>query len=129
MADHREDLSDSPASEDEWTARRAALSSKLAERSAERAKLAEGAPRGRGGMQGMAEGLKLASEFAAGIIVGGGIGFGIDHLAGSAPFGLIVFLMLGFAAGIRNVLRTVGPAPPPKSPLEPGAGDEPRPPR
>ena len=126
MAEHREDRSDSSQSEDEWAARRAALSTKLAERSAERAKLAEGAPRGRGGMQGMAEGLKLASEFAAGIIVGGGIGFGIDRLAGSAPFGLIVFLMLGFAAGIRNVLRTVGPSTTPKTPSESIGADEPR---
>ncbi|RFC63741.1 hypothetical protein DYI37_09605 [Fulvimarina endophytica] len=67
-------------------------------------------------MRGMAEGLKLASEFAAGIIVGGGIGFLIDRTAGIAPFGLIVFLMFGFAAGIRNVLRHVSPKPPTAAP-------------
>ncbi|MCQ0989217.1 AtpZ/AtpI family protein [Jiella marina] len=59
--------------------------------------------------QGIAEGLKLASEFAAGIIVGAAIGYFVDKLAGTTPFGLIFFLMIGFAAGIRNILRSVSP--------------------
>ena len=31
-----------------------------------------------------------------------------DKVLGTSPFGLIVFLMLGFAAGVLNVLRTQG---------------------
>ncbi|WP_062113485.1 AtpZ/AtpI family protein [Aureimonas sp. AU40] len=61
---------------------------------------------GQGSMQGMAQGLKIASEFIAGIMVGGAIGYGIDRLFGVSPFGLIVFLMLGFAAGVLNVVRS-----------------------
>ena len=57
---------------------------------------------------GWAEATKIASEFIAGIIVGVGIGWFFDRLFGTSPFGLIVFLMLGFAAGVLNVLRTQG---------------------
>ncbi|NDW06182.1 atp synthase i [Jiella sp. 40Bstr34] len=60
-------------------------------------------------MQGLAEGLKLGSEFVAGVVVGAAIGYGIDSIAGTMPFGLIVFLMIGFGAGVRNVLRSVSP--------------------
>nr|WP_210345331.1 AtpZ/AtpI family protein [Jiella flava] len=67
------------------------------------------ASRKAGSSQGIAEGLKLASEFAAGIIVGAAIGYFIDRAAGTTPFGLIFFLMIGFAAGVRNILRAVSP--------------------
>lgn len=52
--------------------------------------------------------LRVGSEFIAAIIVGGAIGWGVDRLAGSSPWGMIVFLMLGFAAGVLNVLRSAG---------------------
>lgn len=56
----------------------------------------------------LAQGLKLGAEFVSGILVGAGIGFIIDGWLGSSPFGLIIFLLLGFAAGVMNVLRSVG---------------------
>jgi ATP synthase protein I len=62
----------------------------------------------RASAQGMAQALKLSSEFIAGIAVGAGLGWLVDYLAGSTPWGLIVFLLLGFAAGVLNVLRSVG---------------------
>jgi ATP synthase protein I len=40
--------------------------------------------------------LKLSSEFIAGVAVGAGLGWVIDRLAGTSPWGLIVFLLLGF---------------------------------
>lgn len=52
--------------------------------------------------------LRLASEFVAGILVGAALGWGLDKLAGTSPWGLIVFLMLGFVAGVFNVLRSSG---------------------
>lgn len=58
--------------------------------------------------QGMAQALRLASEFAAGVVVGGGIGWGVDRLFGTSPWGLIVFVLLGFAAGVLNVVRSAG---------------------
>lgn len=66
--------------------------------------------------QGLARALRLSSEFVAGILVGTGIGWFLDRLLGTSPWGMIVFLMLGFAAGVLNVLRAAGlsgPASPP----------------
>ena len=61
-----------------------------------------------GSNSGYARAVKIASEFVAGVVVGGGVGWGIDRLAGTAPWALIVFLLLGFAAGVLNVLRSEG---------------------
>jgi ATP synthase protein I len=55
---------------------------------------------------GYAQALRLASEFAAGIIVGALVGWGVDFVAGTSPWGLIVFLLLGFCAGVLNVVRS-----------------------
>lgn len=52
--------------------------------------------------------LRLSSEFIAGIVVGVAIGWVIDRAAGTSPWGLIVFLMLGFGAGVLNILRSAG---------------------
>lgn len=60
------------------------------------------------GMGGAAQAFKISSEFIAGIVVGGGLGFGIDRLFGTTPWGLVVFLLLGFCAGTLNVLRASG---------------------
>ena len=93
------------ASPEEWQARRAALAQKLEEQKI-RAGIVK--PNPAGGMRGAADGMKLASEFVAGILAGAGIGYLIDRIAGTGPFGLIVFLILGFIAGVLNVLRSVG---------------------
>jgi ATP synthase protein I len=59
----------------------------------------------------MARGLRLSSEMVAGVLVGAVIGWGIDRLLSTSPFGLIVFFLLGFVAGIVNVVRSAGVAP------------------
>jgi len=59
-----------------------------------------------------ARGYKLVSEFAAGTLVGGLIGYGIDWLFGTLPFGLIIFLLLGFGAGFLNLARAANRVPP-----------------
>ena len=56
--------------------------------------------------------VRLASEFVGAVLVGAGIGWLIDQVAGSSPFGLIVFLLLGFAAGILSMARQAGRVPP-----------------
>jgi ATP synthase protein I len=48
---------------------------------------------------------RFSTEMVAALIVGGGMGYGIDWLAGTKPIFLIVFFVLGAAAGIRNVLH------------------------
>lgn len=60
------------------------------------------------GMAGTAYALKISSEFIAAILVGLAIGALIDKVAGTSPFGLIIFLFLGFVAGVLNVLRNSG---------------------
>lgn len=54
---------------------------------------------------------RLSSELVAGVVVGFGIGWGLDWLLGSSPWGMIVFLFLGFAAGVLNMLRATGQGP------------------
>lgn len=54
---------------------------------------------------------RLASEFVAGILVGAGLGWGLDRLAGTSPWGLISLLLLGFVAGVANVVRSAGRVP------------------
>ncbi len=55
---------------------------------------------------GYARGLRLSSELVAGVVVGAGLGLLIDHWLGISPWGLIIFLLLGFAAGVLNVVRS-----------------------
>ncbi|MEL6817314.1 MAG: AtpZ/AtpI family protein [Pseudomonadota bacterium] len=57
---------------------------------------------------GVAKAFKLSSEFIAGVVAGAGLGFLIDNFAGTTPWGMIIFLLLGFAAGVLNVLRSAG---------------------
>jgi ATP synthase protein I len=54
---------------------------------------------------GMSLGLRLASEFASAILVGGLLGYGIDYLVKSSPWGLLVGLALGFVTGTVNLIR------------------------
>ena len=56
----------------------------------------------------LGQAFRLSSEFIAGIVGGGAIGWVIDRFLGTSPWGLIVFFLLGFAAGILNVLRASG---------------------
>ena len=56
----------------------------------------------------MAMGLRLSSELVAGVLVGAGLGWGFDRLLSTSPWGLIVFLLLGFTAGVINVMRAAG---------------------
>ncbi|HEV7291483.1 MAG TPA: AtpZ/AtpI family protein [Devosia sp.] len=57
--------------------------------------------------RGLARGLRLGSEFAAAILVGTGIGYLADLALGTSPWGLLIMFMVGFAAGIMNVIRAV----------------------
>lgn len=56
----------------------------------------------------MAVGLRLSSELVAGVLAGAALGWGFDRLLSTSPWGLIVFLLLGFVAGVMNVMRTAG---------------------
>jgi ATP synthase protein I len=56
----------------------------------------------------MARGFRLSTELVAGVLVGAALGWLLDRWLGISPFGLIVFLLLGFAAGVFNVMRAAG---------------------
>src|ERR1700736_1182909 len=56
----------------------------------------------------MAVGLRLSSELVAGVLAGAALGWGFDRLLSTSPWGLIVFLLLGFIAGVINVMRSAG---------------------
>ena len=97
---------------DDLEGRRALLEKRLAKH---KSKAEEKAPKSNGNDKaGMAQAVKLSSEFVAGVVVGAALGWGIDQIAGTSPFGLIVLLLLGFCAGLLNVLRTIGAVVPPR---------------
>ena len=80
------------------------LGEQLAEAKARRAPGPGPAPQGSGAALGQA--LRLGIELVAGVAVGGFIGWWLDRFLGTAPLLMVVFLGLGAAAGIMNVVRT-----------------------
>ena len=60
---------------------------------------------------GFARGFRLSSELVAGVVVGTVIGWGFDKLLSTSPFGLILFFLLGFVAGVINLMRSAGITP------------------
>lgn len=56
--------------------------------------------------KGMGLGFRMASDFAAAVIVGVILGLGIDAVFKVSPWATIICLMLGFIAGVRNVVST-----------------------
>lgn len=49
---------------------------------------------------------RMVIELVMGVMVGAAMGWGLDSLFGSMPAFLIVFVLLGFAAGVRTMMRT-----------------------
>jgi ATP synthase protein I len=60
--------------------------------------------------KGMGLGFRMASDFAAAVIVGALLGWGLDALFGWTPWALISCLLLGFVAGVRNVVAAANKA-------------------
>lgn len=49
---------------------------------------------------------RMIIELTVGMIVGFGIGYGLDYLFGTLPIFLVIFCLLGFAAGVRVMIQT-----------------------
>lgn len=54
---------------------------------------------------GWALGIRYGSEFAGGVLIGAGLGLLLDWWLGWTPWGLLGGVVLGFAAGVTNVVR------------------------
>jgi ATP synthase protein I len=65
-------------------------------------------PRQAANASAFAVGFRMSTELVAGVLVGALIGWLLDRWLGISPWGLIVFLLLGFAAGVLNVMRAAG---------------------
>ena len=66
------------------------------------------AEKGKHDNAGFGMALRLSTEFVTAILVGAGLGWGVDQLLGVAPWGMIILLLVGFCAGVLNVLRSAG---------------------
>lgn len=51
---------------------------------------------------------RLSAEFVSGVLAGGILGWIVDRFFGTSPWGLVICLILGFCAGMLNLLRVAG---------------------
>ena len=49
---------------------------------------------------------RMVIELVAGLGIGFGIGYGLDVLFGTLPIFMVLFTMLGLAAGVKTMLRS-----------------------
>ncbi len=100
------DRKEPPDDEAALSARLQRLGDRLA--SANRSSENDNGPRQTADASGYARGFRMSTELVAGVVVGALIGWLLDRWLGISPWGLIVFLLLGFAAGVLNVMRAAG---------------------
>jgi len=104
-----EDHGSPPANEAALSARLKRLGERLEEAGANRGAETNEPDRGRVDSSAWARGFRLSSEFVGAVLVGAGLGFVVDHYLRVSPGGLIVFTLLGFAAGVLNLMRASTP--------------------
>ena len=103
-----DDRNDQPADEAELSARLQRLGERLGQHQSDRPSennLGRGA---NADPSALARGLRLSAEFVAGILVGAALGWLMDRWLKTSPWGMFVFLLLGFAAGVLNMMRAAG---------------------
>jgi ATP synthase protein I len=49
---------------------------------------------------------RMVIELVAGLLIGFGIGYALDWLFGTMPIFLVIFILLGFVAGVNTMLRS-----------------------
>jgi len=52
------------------------------------------------------QGWRMVIELVSGLLIGVGLGYGLDVLFGTLPIFLVVFTLLGFVAGVNVMIRT-----------------------
>lgn len=87
-------------------ARRRALEAKLT--AYEQRQTSGAAPDSRAAVEpsGLVKLFRFSADFVSGVLAGALIGWLVDRFAGTRPWGLIVFLLLGFATGIYNLVKS-----------------------
>lgn len=49
---------------------------------------------------------RMVIELVVGLLIGFGMGYGLDSLFGTLPIFLVIFTLLGMAAGIKTMMRS-----------------------
>nr|WP_321511513.1 AtpZ/AtpI family protein [uncultured Celeribacter sp.] len=49
---------------------------------------------------------RMVVELVAGLLIGFGMGWGLDRLFGTTPLFLVLFIGFGLAAGVKTMMRT-----------------------
>ena len=95
------------ADDADLSARLKSLDERISQASAHRA---ESEPRARptSDSNAIGQAFRLSAEFVAGVAAGGILGWIVDRVFGTSPWGLIVCLILGFCAGMLNLMRAAG---------------------
>ena len=98
-----------PSSSDDATlsARLKSLDARLDKASAHH-EVKESSARPKSDSSALGQAFRLSAEFVSGVAAGGILGWLVDRLFGTSPWGLIICLILGFCAGMLNLLRAAG---------------------
>ena len=94
--------------EADLSARLKSLDARLDKATADRREAAVSHTRSTSDSRALGQAFRLSAEFVSGVVAGGVVGLIIDRLFGSGPWGLIVCLILGFCAGMLNLMRAAG---------------------
>jgi ATP synthase protein I len=94
-----------PATGSEGHKATADLEARIARARGQRAAEAVAMPAHHETASGLSIAWRFMSEFVAAIVVGAGLGYLADMFLPTRPWGLIVMLLLGFAAGVLNMIR------------------------
>ena len=108
MGSREQDPGSKPTDEAALSARLRRLGDRLDRIGTTRAKDTGETPRPTADTSGLARGFRLSTELVAGVFVGAVLGWFLDRALGISPWGLIVFVLLGFVAGVLNVIRGAG---------------------
>jgi ATP synthase protein I len=106
----------SPEDREAIRKRSEALGQKLDALKVQRAKVER--PKAQRGQSDFGAAFKFAAELVVGVVVGGGLGWALDRQFGTAPWLMIVLVILGFAAGLLNVVRAAQEAQKKNEPLQ-----------
>ncbi len=94
------------------SARLKSLDARIEKASAQHGEIQESRTRSSSDASAMGQAFRLSAEFVSGVIAGGIIGYIVDRLFATSPWGLVVCIILGFCAGMLNLLRAAGLAKP-----------------